>query len=722
MSPSTVRLPLIPRLAYATVLGAFFTAHPGAYAQTQDSQEATTGVTRLGAIRASNETRATDPTQGFQTAVSNAASRNDMAWKETPHSVSSLTRDRIDAIGASTGTDALRYTPGAFTGLVGAATRYDYISLRGFNENSTDNLIFDGMKVLSDSSTFSSIQIDPFALERIDVFRGPSSVLFGRSSPGGLVSYTSKRPQQAPYHEITAGIGNRQQTHLGFDFSGPIDKDARASYRILGITRNSETQFNHARSERYTIAPSLNFKLGDNTRLLLQGYFQKDPSAGFHSGFPADATINSDHNGRRISPRFSDDDEGAKFSRTLSMLGYQLEHDFSPNLTFRNAFRLTNLKTDLAQVYGYGWLDENQLNRYYSGGHEELEAYQFDTSLTARFHTGAVSHELTAGFDYQHRNAYGQWDSGMANPIDAFDPVYGNPGVQIYGYEPFDRTLEQFGIYLQDTIRYDRLSALFSVRHDTVDIKNENSLANTLSTYKGNKTTFRAGLSYAFDNGVSPYFSYSESFNPNGYTDINGQVLPPTQAKQYEIGVKYQPTDNIMLSAALYDLKQKNVAARFSSATSYFVPLGVVRSRGLELEANANITDNLTVMASYTLNNMKLLKGDNEGNRPFQAPKQMATLWGRYAFNSGLALSAGVRYTGKSWADNENTVEVPAYTLLDLGAEYDLGRLNANLKGASVRLNVNNVTNKTYVASCATVNYCYFGEKRNVKATFSYKW
>ena len=722
MNPSMVRLSAAPRILYVAVLALF--SMSGAQAQTaaQNEQGKAAPVAQLGIIRATSDATSTEPTIGFQSTVSRAASRADMDWIETPHSVSSLTRDRIDAIGATTGTDALRYTPGAFTGLVGGASRYDYISLRGFNENSTDNLNLDGQKVLSDSGTYSSVQIDPFTLERIDVYRGPTSVLYGRNSPGGLVSYSSKRPLDEPYHEITAGIGNHGQTHLGFDMTGPIDKEGNAAYRLVGITRNDKTQYDNNRVERYLLAPSLKFKLGENSRLLLQGYFQKDPSTGFHSGFPADATINTDHNGRRISPEFSDDDEGGKFSRTLSMMGYQFEHDFTPNLTLKNSFRLTSLKSDMSQIYGYGWYDENSLNRYYSGGEEELEAYQFDTSLTGVFQTGGASHEVIGGFDYQHRNVTGRWDTGVANPINAFDPVYGNPGLSITYSEPFDRTLEQFGLYLQDTVRYGRLTGLFSIRHDVVDIDNRNPLLNTKSGYKGNKTTFRAGLSYAFDNGMSPYFSYSQSFNPNGYTDVNNQVLPPTEAEQYEIGLKYQPTENVMLSAAYYDLKQENVAARHSSATSYYDPLGVVRSRGIELEANANVTDNFTVTASYTMNNMKLEKGDNAGKRPFQAPKQMASLWGRYGFNNGLALSAGVRYVGKSWADNENTVQVPAYTLLDLGAEYDLGRVNSNLKGATVRLNVNNVTDKTYVASCATTNYCYYGEKRNIKATFSYKW
>ncbi len=722
MTPSTVRTPAVPRILYVAVLALLSATGAHAQTQTEQDQSNTTPVTQLGIIRATSDATSTEPTIGFQSTVSRAASRADMEWNETPHSVSSLTRDRIDGIGATTGTDALRYTPGAFTGLVGAATRYDYISLRGFNENSTDNLNLDGQKVLSDSGAYSSVQIDPFSLERIDVYRGPTSVLYGRNSPGGLVSYSSKRPLDEPYHEIIGGIGNNGQRILGFDTTGPIDKDGNAAYRIVGITRNSETQFVNNRVERYMIAPSLKFRLGENSRLLLQGYFQKDPSTGFHSGYPADATINTDHNGRRISPNFSDDDEGGKFSRTLSMLGYQFEHDFTPNLTFKNSFRMTSLKSKMAQFYGYGWYDENSLNRYYAGGYEELEAYQFDTSLTGVFHTGAASHEVIAGFDYQDRNTSGQWDAGMANPLDAFDPVYGNPGLNIYYNEPFDRKLEQFGLYLQDTVRYRGLTGLFSIRHDVVNLDNRNPLLGTKSGYKGNKTTYRAGLSYALGYGISPYASYSESFNPNGYTDVNGQVLPPTEARQYEVGVKYQPSEHVMLSAAYYDLKQENVAARESSATTWYVPLGVVRARGIELEANANVTDNLTVTASYTMNNMKLEKGDNAGNRPFQAPKQMASVWGRYGFNNGLALSAGVRYVGKSWADNENTVEVPAYTLVDVGAEYDMGRLNSNLKGSSVRLNVNNLTNKTYVASCATTNYCYYGEKRNIMATFSYKW
>lgn len=239
-------------------------------------------------------------TDGYLATHSQIATKTSKPLLETSQTVSVITREQIDDTASKTVQQAMRYTPGIFTGQVGASNRYDYVVMRGFADNSVDNIYLDGLKAMGDSGTFSSMQVDPYFLERIDVLKGPSSVLYGRSLPGGLVALTSKKPLYEDYRQITGSIGNMGQKEMGFDFSGPLDEEKRIAYRLVGLGKGSDTQFDHVKEERYAIAPTLAIDFSDDTTLTLQGYLQHDPNGGYHGGVPADGTL-SHHNGRHIS-------------------------------------------------------------------------------------------------------------------------------------------------------------------------------------------------------------------------------------------------------------------------------------------------------------------------------------------------------------------------------------------------------------------------------------
>lgn len=646
---------------------------------------------------------------------------------ETPISVSVVSRQQIDDQKPRSVSEALRYTPGAFVGLVGSADRYDYIALRGFIDNSTDNSVLDGLKLLGDSAAFNSVQIDPYFLERIDVFRGPSSVLYGRASPGGFALLTTKKPTFDYYRSVEATFGSRDQLGAAFDFAGPAyeGESLRAAYRVTGLGRSSDTQVEHTRRERYALAPSLLLQFGDDTSLLLQANLQHDPSGGFHSGLPADATIDTRHNGLRISPRFFDGEPNWDgFRRTQRLLGYQFEHRFGANWSFRQHYRHVDADVNLKQIYGYGWAGERLLNRYYSGGDEALRADAVDNQLQGRFATGGLQHTLTVGLDYQNRRNIGYWDSGVADPIAPFAPVYGRSGLSA-SRSYWRHEFEQTGLYAHDQIALDRWRFSLSAREDWVHMANIGRFFDrTRSKWSGSRFTSRVGAVYLFENGLSPYVSYSESFNPNLYVDADNQLLDPTESRQSEIGLKYQPPGSeTLLSVAAYDLVQDHVASRVLAANHY-EPAGQVRSRGIELEAKSQLSERFSLMGSYTFTDMEFRRGEMapRGNTPYQAPRHMASVWGDYAFAGGVGVGAGLRHVGTMWADNLNTLKVPAYTLVDLSLRFELARASDTLRGLSLRLNANNLLDKRYVSSCASTLYCYYGEERNVTATVRYEF
>ncbi|BAN46370.1 TonB-dependent siderophore receptor [Metapseudomonas resinovorans] len=666
--------------------------------------------------------------QGYLATHSHVATKTSKALLETSQSVSVVTREQIDDQGSKTVQQAMRYTPGIFTGQVGASNRYDYVVMRGFADNSVDSIYLDGLKTMGDSGTFSSMQVDPYFLERIDVLKGPSSVLYGRSLPGGLVALTSKKPLYEDYRQVQATVGNMNQKGVGFDFSGPLDDEKRIAYRLVGLGKGSDTQFDHAKDERYAIAPSLAIDFSEDTSLTLLGYLQHEPNGGYHSGVPAEGSL-FQRNGRRIDREFFDGEPGLDdFDRTQRMFGYQLEHRFDDVWTARQNFRYLSSDVDLSQVYGYGWTTptSNELNRYFSGASEELEAYIIDNMVQAEFDWGDTRHTLLTGLDYQRRKTHVDWTSGVSTPLNAFDPVYGNETLSFLSEDNHTRRLEQTGLYVQDLIDLDRWRFSLGLRQDWVEVSDENRTANSKSDDRWNKFTGRVGVLYLFDNGIAPYISYSESFNPNAYSDAAGKALEPTEGTQWETGLKFQPEgSNSMYTASVFHITQENVASKLPQDT-FFTSVGEVRSQGLELEANTQVNENLKVLASYTYTDITYTKAldGNQGNTPNQAPKHMASVWAAYDFNAGaldgLRTGLGVRYVGKTWADKENTLHVPSYTLVDALVSYDLGKLG--MKGLDVSLNANNLLDEDYVASCYSLDFCYFGEKRNVSATLSYQF
>ena len=679
---------------------------------------------------------------GYNATHSQIATKTSTALLETSQSVSVVTRQQMDDQGSQTVSQAMRYTPGVLTNPYGATHRYDYVAMRGFNDGSVDNIYLDGLKSMGDSGTYSTMQVDPYFLERVDILKGPSSVLYGRSSPGGLVALTSKKPLYEPYHQIQATVGTQGQRGVGFDFSGPLDDDKRIAYRLTGLTDKSDTQFDHVEEKRYALAPTVSIDLSEDTSLTLQAYLQHDPKGGYHGGVPASGTLHQ-RNGQRISEHFFDGEPGVDgYSRNQQSFGYQFEHRFNDVFTARQNFRYLDSKVNMDQVYAYDWTTptSNELTRYYSGGDERLHAFIVDNMLQAEFFTGAAKHTTLLGVDYQRRKTVVDWTSGSVAPLNGFNPAYGNSAISYYSPTSYLRRLEQTGVYAQDLIELDKWRFSLGLRQDWVKTSDENRLAETGRpagteiSDRRTKLTGRAGVLYLLDNGIAPYLSYSESFNPNSYSDSAGNPLAPTDGTQWEAGIKYQPpgTDNLF-TASVFRIDQENLASKLPQE-NFYRPIGAVRSQGLELEAHMQLTDNFKLLGSYTLTDIEYSKSmvstlstatnpiENKGNSPTQAPKHMASLWGDYAFNDGaldgLRLGAGVRYVGYSWADAENTMKVPSYTLFDASVGYDLSKVG--IKGVDVRVNANNLTNESYIATCASLSFCYMGEERNVSATVSY--
>ncbi|MDU7867786.1 MAG: TonB-dependent siderophore receptor, partial [Pantoea sp.] len=296
----------------------------------------------------------------------------------------------------------------------------------------------------------------------------------------------------------------------------------------------------------------------------------------------------------------------------------------------------------------------------------------------------------------------------------------------------------QTGLYLQDQMEWDRWVLTLGGRYDYAMNSVYDRVANSVDRQNDQAFTWRGGLNYVFDNGIAPYCSYSEAFIPNAGSTLNGEAFDPSRAKQYEAGVKYVPKDRpVVLTAAVYQLtKTKNLTADPDNVL-FSVQGGEIRSRGVELEAKAALNANVNLTASYTYTDAEYTEDTLlKGKTPVQVPKHMASLWSDYTFHetalSGVTIGAGVRYVGESQGlyaetpansaaglSNQN-FKVAGYTTVDAALKYDLARFG--LPGSSVGVNVNNLFDREYVASCYRDYACYWGAERQIVGTATFRF
>lgn len=700
-------------------LTALVLAAAGPIAGAACAQEAQ-GAISLDTITVEGES-ATGPVRGYVAQRGTTGSKTGTPLAESAQSVSVITRDQLTQQSAQSLNEALRYSPGVTTESRGAgASRFDQFKIRGFDSVSYLN----GLRM--QKMNWVSPQVDPYLLERVEVLRGPSSVLYGQAPTGGMVNQISKLPTLTRFGEVGVQFGNNQQRQASFDVGGPIDKEGRFLYRLTGIGRMENGQIAHTEAERLAIAPAFTFRPSEDTSLTLLGLYQREPKANAYVGVPAVGSVVFNRNGR-LSRRTNVSEPNLEtFDRTQASAGYLFSHRFNDTVTLRMNGQWFRSDIDYFSVFGTSLAANGRtLSRSVSLSHDEMDALAFDNQLEWKFNTGPLSHTLLTGFDAQYSDGYFVNGTGPAPAIDMFAPVYGRP-ITLPATRRTDQTTRQYGLYAQDEIRFGNFIATFAGRSDWARTKT--TVAGVRSEMDDHALTGRAALLYRFDNGIAPYVSFAQSFTPLAGTDAAGRAFDPERGVQYEAGIKYQPVGiNALFSAAVFDLTRENLLTTDLANPGRSVQVGEARSRGVELEAKASLDFGLNVAASYTYLDTKYTR-DNSGLQglvPTGVPRHMASLWLYYELPAnlvpGLSVGAGVRYVGSTFNTN-NTIEVPSATLVDATLRYDFGKLMPQLKGMALQLNVKNLFDKEYVGACYTSTLCSYGQGRVVTAGLNYRW
>ncbi|MCX8999877.1 TonB-dependent siderophore receptor [Rhizobiaceae bacterium BDR2-2] len=662
-----------------------------------DAQEA--GVSSSGPVK-------TDRYVGKSATV---GTKTQVELAKVPQSVSTVSRKELEDRNVQSLVQATNYSSGVRTGVFGFDPRFDTVFIRGFNV--TDSGYYrDGLRDLG--GVFSVARKEPYGIEGVTILKGPSSVLYGGGSPGGIVNVVSKRPTEVPFNEIEVQAGNFDRRQINIDSSGPVAGNDNILYRITGLARGADTQFVATKDDRIYIAPALTLRSDDHdTQLTILGEYSNITSGGA-AGFLSDnGNLTDIEHG---DPAYGDMDVIQK------RIGYEFQHRFSDDLIFRQNLRAARINTDMKYVSVVG-ISPDGLSATRTANRliDRADTFAIDNQLEWRVDTGPLAHTLLAGIDYTYLDSGYDFGSVAAPDLDLVDRNYGQQPITPPTALSTLYTLKQrqTGVYLQDQIEYDRFVLTLGGRYDWLDANQYGNFGH----FSG-----RAGLAYLFDNGIAPYVSYSTSFAPNTGRSATGEYFDPSEGEQFEVGVKYAPTDlNLAINAAVFNIEQTNTLASDPVVIGASVTRGKVRSRGFEIEAKANLIDNLDLLASYTYLDMEILAGDNPGKVPAGIPANQFALWAHYQMPSGplegLSLGAGARYYSKTWKDDGNDTGKNADRILvDAAVAYDFGAANPKLEGLTARLNVSNVFDNR--ETTCSGSYCYVEEGRTVIGSLRYRF
>jgi len=700
-------------------------AGPAASAPAAASAEATTlPVVRITAT-ADRETAAS-PVPGYVARRSATATKTDTPLNEVPQSITVITADQVTDQASQTLQDTLRYTAGVRHETYGMDNRGDWFTMRGGSESS---VLLDGLRVPIGGG-WGNVRSEPYGFERIEVLRGPASIVAGQNGPGGVVNLVSKRPQPEPLREIALQLGSYGHKQLAVDLTGPLDTEGQWLYRIVALGRDTGTQVDHADEQRTYVRPSLTWQPSPATTATVYAEYQEDESGNTNAFFPIEGTLDPAPHGKIPMSTFIGEPAWDWYGGTRKRLGWEIEHKLGDAWTLRHHLRHDRVEGGILSMYAAWWEgfvdasgtpDPNgtYLNRQWYGHDESLRVTNADLLFEGRLRAGRVQHTLLLGVDAMRSRDSNTSTDGAATPLDVYHPVYGSfARPDTSGATPTITDVRNWGLLVQDQMKIDdRWIVVAGLRRDSAR-----------STQQKDEATSRnLGLVWLADGGWSPYVGYAESFEPVvGYgTAFDGSPFVPKRGKQLEAGVKWQsPDQRLTASAAAYRAKERNRPATDPDPThvDFYVQRGEVTVKGVEVEAAARLRAwDLTAQLTYTDAQITSTSTEDArylGHQLEKEPKHTASLWAVHRFADwgfpGLRAGLGVRHAGAT-GNGIGTVTVPSVTVFDALLGYDAGPWR-------LALNINNLADKAYVATCLERGDCWFGTRRKAVATVAYRW
>ncbi len=620
----------------------------------------------------------------------------------TPASVSVVTQKEIEQRSASTTEEVLQYTPGVITDFYGTDDRNDYFKIRGFQATTyRDGLTLGSMR---------GVREEPFAYERIEILRGANSTLFGPADPGGSVNFVTKQPRFDKFGQGYVTYGSYDHVETGIDVGDSLNEDQTLAYRLTGKIQDSDREYDHSEDDNKFLMGGLTWAPTAFTSATVILDYLKTTSTPNSGGYPKDKEYDR-------SKFYGEPDYNFHDVERTSLSG-NFTHDFDNGFVLRSNLRYSELTDDFGYVYLNGTGTGTSLNRDAFG--TDTEADQLNGNLMlqydARFEN--IDSSTMAGVEYRDASSEDSSVYQGVSPIDIANPVYGGAPV---GLVPYSRNKQDYttkSVFVQQNLSFfERFIVTGGIRNDSLDLTSTD-ITDVKASDNFSENSVRGALTYIVNDEVSTYVSMVESVAPPTIG------VTPERGKQYEVGVKYSPTSmNALFSAAIYDLTQEDitVAVVQLNGTIERETIGESRVRGLDLEAKAELTDNLSLIGGYSYMESEVLRGtlrsgaSLEGNEFEAAPKHSASLWSYYNLpGTTMSVGLGARYTGAYYFNPANSDKSDATTLFDAAFNYQL------LKDTDLAINVSNLLDEQHVVGSGTADY--YNPGREITAKVSYNW
>jgi iron complex outermembrane receptor protein len=654
------------------------------------------------------------------------ATRTDTPLLETPQSVTIVTAAQIEEQASPNLQEALRYTAGTRNELYGIDNRGDWFSFRGSDQST---VLLNSMR-LPLTGWYGVVREEPYAYQEMAILRGPSSIVAGQNDPGGVLNLVSKRPQAQAARELSARLGNNNHTEIRFDTTGPVDGNDSLLYRFVALGKHADTQINFADEQRVLLAPSLTWR-GARGSLTTYGEYQYDRSKNTNAFLGREGTLDPAPNGPIPTDLFIGEPDWDRYGGTRWRTGYEASLNLNPSWRVRQSLRYDHVDGLMKSMYAAWWdgfLDAtgtpdangHYLGRYWYLSDDSARIAATEALLEGRQRTGTLQHTLLFGIDAVRHSASQTTAEDLGTPLDVYSPSYGSLHEPTLGdATPDESRIQRFGFFAQDQMKvHDRLSVRAGIRRDRV----RNVITGGDSTTDW-ATTGNVGVVFEIAPGVAPYASYSQSFDPVSGTDAAGQAFKPKRAEQIEGGLKWQPrTAPAQVSAAYYTITERNRLATDPDNFGESIQIGEARLKGVELEARGEVAS-WTTMAAYSWTQARgsaaSFGGDLDPTQQLEGiPEYQASIWAVHDFTHagapGVKFGGGIRYVGRI-GDGTGNVFVPAVALFDLIGSY-------TIRNWRVSLNMNNVTDKPYIATCLARGDCWFGQRRTLSLTTDFSF
>lgn len=636
---------------------------------------------------------------------------------ETPQSIDTISQQELQDRAATNLNDALRNVPGISLGAGEFMWQGNNPSIRGFVART--DMFLDGMR------DFGSYYRDPFNLEAVEVLEGPSSILFGRGSTGGVINQVSKIPQTDPLIQGTVAFGTDLTRRATADIDEPLTGLLpNSAFRVdLMGDQGEVAERDGARTNRYGFAPSVAAGLGTPTRIMLSYFHQSandvpDYGIPWYFGQPAPVP-------RQNFYGFRDDylDTDAEIGTVLA------EHDFAPGITLRDQFRdadYTRMERLTQAAIPAGITPETPLssilvNRNVYGGHSQEQMVENQTDLLVKLDTGFIHQDIVLGGDVGRERSAPEFDNAENVPQTSLLNPGAPPVFTGTMFERFhaDTRANAAGVYALDTLKIGpQWDVMLGWRWDIFDVQYRSQTfsvppaptGNIVSTNNVNRDdeapSYRAAVVYKPVPNSSVYVMYGTSFDPSaealslltsGETfQVSNEFLAPEKNRSYEAGTKWDLlNDQLSASLAVFRLETSNAPVPDPNNPGFNILDGLDRVDGFEILMQGRITDNWQISGGYDYLDGTVVKSTSTGPAPgsplTNVPKNSFTVWTTYEFPMGLVIGGGPHYLGSRVAQNTAPIEsAPGYWTFDLMAKYPL---TPNL---AVQLNVYNLTNTYY--------------------------